>query len=71
MTNKEMFQIRVDPIFRKELNDIKIKKLENGTARTILGDRRLTKAIRKMDLWREVKIRLINARIENDYRKNE
>jgi len=66
MSQKERYFIRVDPIFRKELMEIKIKKIQNGTSDRMIGDRRITKAIRRMDIWKEMKNRLILAKMEDD-----
>ena len=59
--------IRADPVFKKELDEIKILRIKNGTSNKMISDRRLTKALRRMDTWIEIKKRLVIAKIEDDF----
>ena len=58
-------QVKLIPIFEKELLDILEEKLENGTLRNIprnkIGIPIITDKINKAEKWREVKNQLINA----------
>jgi hypothetical protein len=54
-------QIRVDEMFRKELEDIKIERIKIGVDRDKVSDRRLTRAIREIPLWQNIKRELITA----------
>ena len=63
-------KIRVDPIFKKELEEIKLQKIKNGTAKKMISDRRLTKAMRRMSYWSNVKQTLIDSDIKEDLNEN-
>ena len=57
---------RVDNSFMKELKEIKLERIRRGVDKEFKSDRRLTKAIVRSSLWRELKEVLINSPIEND-----
>ena len=57
---------RIDPVFKKELEEIKLQKIKNGTAKKLISDRRLTKAMRRMSYWSNVKQTLIESEIKED-----
>lgn len=55
---------RVDPTFRKELNEICMKKWEKENKR--ISFRRMTKAMRNLSYWNTIKEDLLNAEIKDD-----
>ena len=59
--------------FKKELEEIKSRKIANGTWKPnkILSDRRIMKALRKMEDWSTIKERLILAEMREDFNENE
>lgn len=63
--------IRVDNVFRQELNRIKLEKIRNGTSNRMLSDRRLTKAMRKTNMWKDMKQVLLDSDIGDDWHENE
>ena len=63
--------IRADPLFIKELNEIKIKRLQEGRDSSFLSDRRITKAIRNLPDWPVIKNRIIQAEIKRDWKNVE
>jgi len=57
--NKQNKQIKVDPIFAKELDDIQKKRIKNDKDDRPCGDRLLTKKIPKSKFWQAMKEELI------------
>jgi len=63
VTNKPNKQIKVDPTFAKELDDIATKRIKNDKDEKLAGDRLLTKKITKSKFWPSMKEELI----KNDF----
>lgn len=58
--------IKVDPEFKKEIDEIKVERVKKGFDNKMRSDRRITKAIRRLSSWEEIKKRIIEAEMEDD-----
>lgn len=65
MKNKSEL-IRVDPIFKKELEQISIERIKKGTDLERNGFRRITMAMRRLNDWNMIKERIINAEFKDE-----
>jgi hypothetical protein len=65
--NKKKFSVmKVDPVFKQEIDKIKIERIKKGFDEKIRSDRRLTMALRKYSKWSEIKEVLTKAELKDD-----
>lgn len=62
--NVETEQMRVHTKFKKQIDDIKVKRIKNNMDEKLKSDRRITLAIVRHDLWEEIKKDIINDALE-------
>ena len=61
--------LRVDCDFQKELNSIKLERIKRNVDNSLKSDRRLTKAIIRSPVWKDLRELLINSELLDDRRK--
>lgn len=68
MTNKKrkFVPTKIDPDFKKELDDIKLERIKLGFDKKLRGDRRITKAIRRASIWKDLKKIIVEADLEDE-----
>jgi hypothetical protein len=68
--NAESKQVKISPVFEREMEEILGKKMSNGTLKKIprnrVGIPIITEKIKKAEKWEEVKKQLINTDFEED-----
>ena len=64
--NKRTSPARVDDNFIRELKEIKVERIRRGLDKELKSDRRLTKAMIRSSIWKDLKLRLINSPMEDD-----
>ena len=68
MSKTPVILIKVDPDFKKEIDDIKLERIKKGFDKKMRSDRRITKALRRLSSWEEIKKKIIEAEMEDDIR---
>ena len=58
--------LRADPGFAQEIDDIKIERIKKGKDRKMKSSTRITAAIRRHLLWRDIKKDIINDELKDD-----
>ena len=57
---------RIDSGFKKELEDIKLERVKDGLDLKLRSDKRLTKAMTKLSMWKEIKRKISEADFEDE-----
>jgi len=56
----------VDPLFDKELLEVKVKRMMDGIDKKLKSDRRLTLALMRSMYWPEIKKEMSRAKMEEE-----